>query len=133
MTWKRYQNELIALIAFVFMLIAYGYKTTQVSSQAKGIAGAKHSVEEIQEVISLQKIWADTKTSKKVEKLRTLVPASKITWSNKNKKVTASYKNLTARELNTLVTKILNVPVEIEKLKIQKVASSYDVEFKCKW
>jgi hypothetical protein len=133
MTWKRYQNELIALIAFVFMLIAYGYKTTQVSSQAQGIAGAKHSVEEIQEVISLQKIWADTKTSKKVEKLQTLVPASKITWSNKNKKVTASYKNLTARELNTLVTKILNVPVEIEKLKIQKVASSYDVEFKCKW
>jgi len=133
MTWKRYQNELIALIAFVFMLAAYGYKTAQVSSQAQSIAAAKHSVEEIQEVISLKKIWADTKTSKKVEKLQTLVPAFKITWSNKNKRVTASYKNLTATELNTLVTKILNVPVEIEKLKIQKVASSYDVEFKCKW
>lgn len=133
MTWKRYQNELIALIAFVFMLAAYGYKTAQVSSQAQSVTAAKYSVEEIQEVISLKKIWADTKTSKKVEKLQTLVPASKITWSNKNKKVTASYKNLTSTELNTLVTKILNVPVEIEKLKIQKVASSYDVEFKCKW
>lgn len=133
MTWKRYQNELIALIAFVFMLAAYGYKTAQVSSQAQSIAAAKHSVAEIQEIVSLKKIWADTKTGKKVEKLQTLVPASKITWSNKNKKVTASYKNLTARELNTLVTKILNVPVEIQKLKIQKVASSYDVEFKCKW
>jgi hypothetical protein len=133
MTWKRYQNELIALIAFVFMLAAYGYKTAQVSSQAQSIAAAKHSVAEIQEIVSLKKIWADTKTSKKVEKLQTLVPASKITWSNKNKKVTANYKNLTARELNTLVTKILNLPVEIQKLKIQKVASSYDVEFKCKW
>ena len=133
MTWKRYQNELIALIAFVFMLAAYGYKTAQVSSQAQSIAEAKHSVEEIQEVISLKKIWADTKTSKKVEKLQTLVSASKVQWSNKNKKVTASYKNLTATELNTLVTKILNVPVEIEKLKVQKVASFYDVEFKCKW
>ncbi len=133
MTWKRYQNELIALIAFVFMLGAYGYKTAQVSSQAQSIAAAKHSVEEIQEVVSLKKIWADPKTSKKVEKLQTLVPASKVKWSNKNKKVTASYKNLTATELNTLVTKILNVPVEIQKLKIQKVASSYDVEFKCKW
>ena len=133
MTWKRYQNELIALIAFVFMLAAYGYKTAQVSSQAQSIAEAKHSVAEIQEVVSLKKIWADTRTGKKVEKLQTLVPASKIKWSNKNKKVTASYKNLTARELNTLVTKILNVPIEIQKLKIQKVASSYDVEFKCKW
>lgn len=133
MTWKRYQNELIALIAFVFMLAAYGYKTAQVSSQAQSIAAAKHSVAEIQEIVSLKKIWADTKTGKKVEKLQTLVPASKIKWSNKNKKVTASYKKLTATELNTLVTKILNVPVEIQKLKIQKVASSYDVEFKCKW
>jgi hypothetical protein len=133
MTWKRYQNELIALIAFIFMLVAYGYKTAQVSSQAQSIAEAKHSVAEIQEVVSLKKIWADTKNGKKVEKLQTLVPSSKIKWSNKNKKVTANYKNLTARELNTLVTKILNVPVEIEKLKIQKVASSYNVEFKCKW
>ncbi|GIT98917.1 hypothetical protein [Sulfurovum sp. TSL1] len=133
MTWKRYQNELIALVAFVFMLGAYGYKTAQVSSQAQSLAAAKHSVAEIQEVISLKKIWDDTRTGKKVEKLQTLVPSSKVTWSDQNKKVTASYKNLTADELNTLVTKILNLPVEIQKLKIQKVASSYDVEFKCKW
>lgn len=133
MTWKRYQNELIALVAFVFMLGAYGYKTVQVSSQAQSLASAKHSVAEIQEVISLMKIWDDTRTGKKVEKLQTIVPSSKVTWSDQNKKVTASYKNLTAAELNTLVTKILNLPVEIQKLKIQKVASSYDVEFKCKW
>lgn len=133
MTWKRYQNELIVLIAFVFMLAAYGYKTAEVSSQTSNLAAAKHSVEEIQEVISLKRIWADTKISKKVEKLQTLVPVSKIKWSSQNKKVTASYQKLTATELNTVVTKILNVPVEIETLKIQKVASSYDVEFKCKW
>ncbi len=133
MTWKRYQNELIALIAFVFMLGAYGYKTSQVSSQAQSLAAAKHSVAELQEVISLKKIWDDTRTTKKVERLQTLVPASKVKWSNQNKKVTASYKNLTAAELNTLVTKILNVPVEIQTLKVQKVASTYNVEFKCKW
>lgn len=133
MTWKRYQNELIALAAFVLMLGAYGYKTEHISSQSETIATAKHSVGEIKEVIALKKIWSDKKTGKKVEKLQTLIPASKVKWSNKNKKVTASYKSLTAAELNTLVTKILNLPVEIQKLKIQKIASSYDVEFKCKW
>jgi len=133
MTWKRYQNELITLVAFVLMLGAYGYKMGHISSQSETIAGAKHSVGEIKEVISLQKIWSDKKTGKKVEKLQTLIPASKVKWSNKSKKVTASYKSLTATELNTLVTKILNLPVEIQKLKIQKIASSYDVEFKCKW
>ncbi len=133
MTWKRYQNELIALIAFVLMLSGYGYKAAQVSSQAEMMAGTKHTVAEIKEVIALQKIWSDKKTTKKVEKLQTLIPASKVKWSSKSKKVTASYKGLSATELNSLVTKILNLPVEIQKLKIQKIASSYDVEFKCKW
>ncbi|MEN8727617.1 MAG: hypothetical protein ABF276_06600 [Sulfurovum sp.] len=133
MIWKRYQNELIALVAFVLLLGAYGYKMAQVSSQSDTMAGAKQSVGEIKEVIALKKIWSDKKTSQKVDKLQMLVPASKVKWSNKSKKVTASYKSLTATELNTLVTKILNLPVEIQKLKIQKIASSYDVEFKCKW
>jgi len=133
MIWKRDQNELIALVAFVLLLGGYGYKYAQISSQAETMAGAKQSVGEIKEVIALKKIWSDKKTSKKVDKLQTLIPASKVKWSNKSKKVTASYKSLTATELNTLVTKILNLPVEIQKLKIQKIASSYDVEFKCKW
>jgi hypothetical protein len=97
------------------------------------MASANHSVGEIKEVIALQKIWADKKTTKNVDKLQTLIPTSKVQWSSKSKKVTANYKGLTATELNNLVTKILNLPVEIQKLKIQKIASSYDVEFKCKW
>jgi hypothetical protein len=133
MTWKRYQNELIALAAFVLMFIGYGYKAVQVSSQADTMASTKHSVGEIKEVIALKKVWADKKTTKNVEKLQTLIPISKVQWSSKSKKVTASYKGLSATELNKLVTKILNLPVEIQKLKIQKIASSYDVEFKCKW
>jgi hypothetical protein len=133
MIGKRYQNELIALAAFVLMLIGYGYKSAQISSQAELMAEAKHSAAEIKEVVALQKIWSDKKTSKKVEKLHTLIPESKVKWSSKGKKVTATYQGLSARELNKLVTKILNLPIEIQKLKIDKIASSYNVEFKCKW
>jgi len=133
MTWKRYQNELIALVAFVLMFSAYGYKKAQVFAQIETMAESKRSVGEMKEVIALKKIWSDNKTSKKVDKLQTLIPVSKMKWSNKSKKVTASYKDLTAKELNNLVTKILNLPVEIQKLKIQKIASSYEVELKCKW
>ena len=133
MTWKRYQNELIVFIAFILMFGGYVYKTVQVSSQTETMIEAKRSVGEIKEVIALKKIWSDPKTSKKIEKLQMLISASKVKWSNKSKKVTASYKGLTATELNKLVTKILNLPVEVQKLKIQKIASSYDVEFKCKW
>lgn len=133
MTWKRYQNELIVLLAFLLMFSAYSYKTVQVFTQTKTMVESKRSIEEIKEVVALKKVWSDNKTSKNVDKLQTLIPASKVKWSNKSKKVTASYQGLSARELNKLVTKILNLPVEIQKLKIQKIASTYDVEFKCKW
>jgi len=133
MTWKRYQNELIVLAAFLLLLIGYGYKSAQISSQAEMMAEVKRSVGEIKEVVALQKIWSDNKIGSKVEKLHALVPESKVKWSNKSKKVTASYTDLSASELNSLVTKILNVPVEIQTLNISKKASSYDVEFKCKW
>lgn len=133
MIWKRYQNELIVLIAFVLMLSGYLYKNIQVSTQSEMIANANRSVGELQEVIALQKIWSDKGTTKKVDRLQTLIPGNKVKWSSKNKKLTASFKGLTTSELNTLVTKILNLPIEIQKLKIQKLATSYDVEFKCKW
>ena len=133
MIWKRYQNELIVSAAFLFMFIGYLYKNVQVSSQTESMAQASRSMGEIKEVIALQKIWSDKKITSKVKKLQTLIPEEKVKWNSKSKKVTASYKGLTTTELNSLTTKILNLPVEIQKLKIQKVATSYDVEFKCKW
>lgn len=133
MIWKRYQNELIVSIALLLMLVGYLYKNVQITSQGEALAHASRSIGEVKEVVALQKIWSDQKTTQKVNKLQGLISQDKVTWSAKNKKVTASYKGLTTTELNRLVTKILNLPVEIQKLNIQKLASTYDVEFKCKW
>ena len=133
MNWKRYQNELIVLIAFMLMFMGYVYKYTQVSSQKEAMVESKLALEEIKEVIALKKIWSDKKTTQKINKLKALIPEHKMRWSKKSKKVTASYKGLNDKELNTLVTKVLNLPIAIKKLHIENVASSYDVEFKCQW
>jgi hypothetical protein len=115
------------------MFGAFLYKNGQISSQAENATSTKQAVSDFKEIVALKKVWADKKTSKKVEKLKVLISAEKVKWSNKSKKVTASYKGLTAAELNKLVTKILEMAVEIQKLEVQKTASFYDVEFKCKW
>jgi hypothetical protein len=133
MIWKKYQNELSVLFAFVLMLSGYAYKNSQLSAQLEQRSGANSSMAEIKEVIALKKIWSDKKTTQKIKKLKTLIPESKVTWRSKSKKLTASYKGLTASELNKLVMKILNLAVEIQKLEVKNIASSYDVEFKCKW
>ena len=133
MSLKRYQNEIVALLAFLLMLSAFLYKNGQVSSQVESASTIKQAVSDFKEIVALKKVWADKKTSKKVEKLKLLIPAEKVKWSSKSKKLTASYKGLTAAELNKLVTKILELAVEIQKLEVQNKASFYDVEFKCKW
>jgi len=133
MSWKRYQNELIALGAFVVMLGAYAYKHNQGTSQVQEVQRVQSSLGELKEVIALKKIWADKKTTKKVASLQTLIPASKVKWSKKSKKVTATYTGLSSNELNKLITKILNLPVEVRLLDIKKTGSTYNVEFKCKW
>lgn len=133
MTWKRYQNELIVLVAFTLMFSGYLYRQVQSSSQEAYVVGSKHTVAELKEVIALRKIWSNKKIPQKVANLENLISPSKVKWSNKSKKLTAVYSGLTDDELNKLVTKILNLPVEIKKLNIQKTDSSYHVEFKCKW
>ena len=130
---KRYQNEWVVLAAFLLMAVSFVYKNTQISSQQAYISGTKNTVGELKEVIALQKIWADKKITQNVNKLQTLVPPSKLKWSSKTKNVTALYQGLTPRELNTVTSKILTLPVEIKKLAIENKGTFYDLELQCKW
>ena len=133
MNWKRYQNELMVLGAFLLMFRMYLYKQHAISSQSGERNEMTQTIEEIKEVVALKKVWADKKISQKVKKLKTLVPASNVKWSQKSRKVTAFYTGLKPSELNKLGSKILNTAVVIDKLDVQKTGTSYKMEFKCRW
>jgi len=133
MSWKRYQNEFIAISTFILMILAYMYKHNQVVSHVEESKSVTYTLEEIKEGIALKKIWTDKKINKKIEVFKIIVPSSKVSWSKKNKKITASYQGLSSNELNNLIIKILNTPVQITLLDIQKTGLTYNMEFKCKW
>lgn len=133
MNIKRYQNELIVLLAFILMLAAYLYKNHQVTQQTQKGIEIKHSLSELKEVVALEKIWGNKKISKKVDALKNIVSASKVKWSKKGTKATATYTGLNPNELNKLTTKIINTPIIITLLEIVKTESTYNMEFKCKW
>ena len=128
---KRYKNELIVGFSLLLLLIAFMYKQGVVSNQTDASTGT--SLQELKEVIALKKVWGDKKTTKKVDKLKTMVSPSKVKWSRKRKKLTVSFSNLSNQELNKVIVKIMNLAVEIQKLEIKKMGASYQVEFKCKW
>jgi len=131
--WKRYKNEFIVVFTLVLMLSGLLYKYQKVSTQTMGTSQIKTTLSELKEVIALQDVWGDKKINKKVDKLKTHISTSKLKWQKKGRKITATFSTLNASELNRVVSKILNLAVEIQTLKIKKVGSSYTMEFKCKW
>ena len=73
---KRYQNEWIVLAAFLLMAFSFIYKNVQISSQQEMISGTKKTVQELKEVIALQKIWADKKIAQKCDKTAKFSPSN---------------------------------------------------------
>lgn len=128
---KAYKNELIVGVALLLLLIAFAYKQGQVSGQTD--VSTSSSLQELKEVIALKKVWGDKKTTKKVDNLKTIIAPSKVKWSRKGKKLTASFTNLGNQDFNRLIIKIMNLAVEIQTLEVKKLGASYHVEFKCKW
>jgi len=133
MNLNHYRNELIVGLSFILVLIAFFYKNTQVSSQAEQLFAMKQEVRDFKEIIAYKKIWGDKGLSKKIDKLQTVVPSSKVRWSKKGKKLTARYVGLTPKELNKIMTKLMSLAIQITELDIAKSGENYNMECKCKW
>jgi len=133
MSWKRYQNELMVFVGSLLLLLALLYKHQGYQVQQREMATRLQEIHDFKEIVALKRVWDDKQMTKRVEKLKQVVPASKVTWRKKGKKLTATYSKLSAKELNQLVSKLLTLAVEITKLGITKRDTEYRVELRCKW
>ena len=133
MNWKRYQNELILLLSVLIAIAAFSYKRTMHRSMALENQHMAQEVAVLQEVAGLKKIWGDKRISKRLDSIRSSVASSKVTWQKKGKKLTARFTGLQPTEVNNIVSRLLNVPIQIEQLKVEKTGEVYKVEIKCKW
>jgi len=133
MSWQHYRNELIVVASLLFALVAFGYKMKQRSATVEVSQAMETEVATLREIGSLKKIWGDKRISEKLDRVRTLIPSSKVQWQKKGKKLTAVFSELKASEVNTLVTKFLNIAVQIESLKVKKRGENYSMEIRCKW
>ena len=133
MIWKRYQNEFIVLLSVLLLVSSLLYKNTQSANSVENQTVTKYAVREFKQIIAHKKQWADKNIVKKLDKLKQAVPQSKVHWKKKGKTLTANFKELNAKELNKVVTIILNLAVQIQVLEVKEVNGNHDVEFKCKW
>jgi len=133
MNWKRYSHELIVVLAVLFALFAYGYKHAQRTAMAEENQEMAKEVALFQETVALKKIWADKRIPQKLDNIRKMFPSAKVKWQKKGKKLTASFEGLKPSEVNKLVTKFLNIAVQVELLRVKKNGESYSMEIRCKW
>ncbi len=133
MNWKRYRNELIVLTALLVAAGAFVYKLSRHTSMAKSNQQMAKELAVLQETVSLKKIWGDKYLTQKIDKLRMLVPSSKVRWKRQGKRLSATFSDLKPFEVNTVITKLLNIAVQVEKLHVTKEGDHYRVEVKCKW
>jgi len=133
MNIKRYQNELILAAAVFFLLAAFMYKHIQRGKMAEVNQQMAQEIAVFQETVSLKKIWDDKRISQKLENIKKLVPPSKIKWQKKGKKLTVKFTDMLPSDINKVVTKLLNIAVQLESMKIEKNGKHYQMEIKCKW
>jgi hypothetical protein len=128
-----YKNELMVLVAFLVLIGTFFYKHNVVDSQGSSTNDSTQLLQDIKESIALKALWGDKKITKKIEALKFGISPSQFGWSKKGKKLSATFKKISAKELNALMKKLLNIAVEIQRLEITKLDLSYTLELKCKW
>ena len=133
MNIKRYQNELILLSAVIFLVASFFYKQAQHAKMSEVNQQMAQEISIFQETVSLKKIWDNKRVSQKLESIKKLVPSSKIKWQKKGKKLTVKFTDMRPSDINKVVTKLLNIAVQLESMKIEKNGKYYQMEIKCKW
>jgi len=134
MIWKRYQNEAIVLTAFIVMIAGYLYKSSSADSLDRVKAEVALSATEVGEIIALKKQWGNENLTKSINRIKLNIAPSKVKqFSVKSKKLQASYRGLSDKEMNGIVSKLENIAVQIVKLGVKRKGGSYNMEIVCKW
>lgn len=135
MTLQRYKNELILLLTLIFVIMAFLYKLSATDYVTTNRASIGQYISEISTIESYKKQWKSKGMANKVKVFKTIVTTSKVkTFSKKSSKLILAYINLTAKELNKITNKLLNIPVQIITLQIQERGKNkFTMELTCKW
>jgi hypothetical protein len=132
---KRFRNEIIIFVAFLFMLFTLFYKLSASNFVAEKKSVIENSIVNIGKISSLKEMWGSKKMAKEAKRLKTVVSSSKLkSYKKTAQKVKVKYSELNTRELNLITKKVMNTPFQISKFIVtQNEKESYSLELVCKW
>ena len=134
MNIEQYKIEIILASSFLLMIITFIYKSTSYSTMQTSTIETRLDNQEITRVIALKKLWGDKKLTKKVDNIKSGISQAKIKeFKKKNKKLRASFQDLSIKELNKVIKTVTNLAISVIKLDIKQSGEKYKIELRCKW
>ncbi|MBD3792585.1 MAG: hypothetical protein IE889_00265 [Campylobacterales bacterium] len=132
---KRFRNELMVLVAALFMLLALGYKLSAKGYVADQQQEIQTTMEEISQVVDLKAVWSDKNIDKTTDQFKTIVVQNKIqSFEKRSKKMVAKYSDLDVKDLNNIAKQLFKTPVQITQLQIQESGKEkFTMELTCIW
>ncbi|KIM03630.1 MAG: hypothetical protein KN64_11580 [Sulfurovum sp. AS07-7] len=131
----RYKNELLLLVALIFLISAYLYKLTKSYQDSIERVELAKNITDFNRVVELQKSWKVKNMSQNIDTLKSIVPTVKIQEVNiEGDKLKASYKMLNPNELNMVVDKIFNLPIQIQQFDVKESSKEqFMVDVRATW
>jgi len=126
-------KTVIFVLLIAITLGSYFYKSVQQDKFYHKIKEQNKQIIQLDEVVSLQKIWSPKNTKKDLKKLKQIIKPEKVKWVQSSHKLEVKYSNLDAKELNKILNKILNTAIQIKDLKIYQKDDKYNMEILSKW
>jgi preprotein translocase subunit SecF len=129
----KYKNELLVLVSIIFLIGSYIFKTDALNTSVQSLHETQSSLVELQEAVSLEKIWSPKDIKSKLKSLRSMVNEENIQWKQRGKKISIKFIDISSDKLNKILNKVLNIAIQIEEMKIIRDKDKYTMELKCKW
>ncbi len=133
---RKYQNELIVLLAFLFLAGAVLFELFQQHKLESAQENAFGTTIKLEDTSTLKKLWIGNKTiSSRLKGIESFVGNSKVkTFKIERNHADIVLSGLSGSELNTVVGKyIASTPVQIKSLNIKRDGELYGLELKCSW
>ncbi|MBD3794882.1 MAG: hypothetical protein IE878_01055 [Epsilonproteobacteria bacterium] len=131
----RYKNELLVLVSLLFLISAYLYKLTKTHQDSVERVELAKNIADFNRVVELQNSWKVQNMSQNVGILKSVVPTVKIQAVDiEGNKLKASYKMLNPNELNMVVDKIFNLPIQIQQFDVKESSKEqFMVDVRATW
>jgi hypothetical protein len=128
------KSKILIALSILFLIGSVAFDFSQKKSFANSLQNIKDERTQIAYVADLKALWGAKGMKSKLTRVINSIPSSKKkNFLVKRNKAEIKLVSLSDRELNRVLSKLANLPLEFRKLSVVKSGDNFDLECTCVW